>query len=261
MIPPWLLLSSTTSHKREPLNATLEVFSRLGMLDLDLNLHHMIELGVSLDDVRAAVAAGGQHVWIVSGGWCDFYHGNPRIEETFRSVDRQVAMARRLGVDRIRLFFGRLRREDCSGEALATIAANLGRLSGQYPDMLFVFENHDGASLCPGICRSILEAVARPNIRMSFDPMNFEHAGINSMDALAELQPHIAHVHLKGLDGDQYCEFGSGSVDLVPLLRSLIGGGYGGAFTVEYEGTFDRTVRLYEGVQRARVVLKDLSRP
>jgi sugar phosphate isomerase/epimerase len=256
---PWLILPSTTSHKQEPLGTTLDVFARLGMRDLDLNLHHLIVAGVPVDEVRSALAAGGQRLWMVSGGWCDFYHGAPGIDETFRSVDRQVEIAARLDVDRMRLFFGRLKRADYSDDALATISENLRRLAAQYPHMLFAFENHDGASLTPAICREILETVDRANIRMNFDPINFEHAGVNSMEALAELRSLIAHVHLKGWDGSGNCEFGSGDVDLTPLLRDLLGSGYRGAFTVEYEGPFDRTVRLYESFRRAQAVVSGLT--
>ena len=256
---PWLVLPSTTSHKREPLQATLDVFSRLGMNELDLNLHHLIEAGVSIDDVRQSLAARDLRVWVVSGGWCDFFHGSLAIEDTFRSIEAQVAIASGLEVDRMRLFFGRLKREDYSGEALATISENLCRLSAQYPEMLFAFENHDGASLSPVICREILETVDRPNIRMNFDPINFEHAGVDSMQALADLRPLIAHVHLKGREGSELCEFGTGDVDLTPLLRDLVRSGYCGGFTVEYEGRFDGTVRLYESVRRARAVIAALT--
>ena len=257
MTPP-RVLPSTTSHKHEPLVPTLEIFARLGMLDLDLNLNHLIERGVGVESVKAALDAGRQRAWMVSGGWCDFYHNAPQIEETFRSVDRQVAIAVELGVNRMRLFFGRLKREDCSAHALATVAGNIRRLADRYPEIQFVFENHDGASSNPEICRQILEAVSRPNIRLNFDPINFEHAGVDSMDALRELLPLIGHVHLKGLDRGGFCEFGTGDVDLMPVLRSLLAGGYRGAFTVEYEGTFDRTLRLYQSTQRARAVLNDL---
>jgi len=257
MRPP-RVLPSTTSHKHEPLGPTLEIFARLGLLDLDLNLNHVIERGVDVESVKAALDAGRQRAWIVSGGWCDFYDGAPRIEETFRSVDRQVAIAGELGVDRMRLFFGRLTREDYSAGALATIAGNIRRLADRYPAMQFVFENHDGASSRPEICRAILEAVRRPNVRLNFDPINFEHAGVSSMDALRELLPLVGHVHLKGLDRTGFCEFGAGDVDLMPVLRALLEGGYQGAFTVEYEGTFDRTLRLYQSTQRASAVLAEL---
>ena len=62
----------------------------------------------------------------------------------------------------------------------------------------------------------------------------------------------------KGLDGREFCEFGSGAVDLTPVLGSLVEGGYRGMFTVEYEGPFDKTLRLYQSVHRAEAVLEKL---
>jgi sugar phosphate isomerase/epimerase len=255
MMRPLQILPSTTSHKHEPLEATLDVFSRLGMREIDLNLHHMIEEGVSVATVRGALRAGNHQVEIVSGGWCDFYDEAPAVEETFRSVARQIAIARELGVAWMRLFYGRLKEAHFTPARLETITANMRRLSGEYPDMMFVFENHDGASQCPGICRAILEAVDRPNVRMNFDPINFERAGVTSGEALATLRPFIAHVHLKGRENGECCEFGSGDVDLMPILRSLIETGYRGAFTVEYEGSRDRTVRLYQSFARAQAAV------
>jgi len=252
------LLASTTSHKKEPLLTTLEVFACLGLRDLDLNLHHFLEAGTPVEEVADQVAAGGQRVWVASGGWCDFFHRAPRIADTFSSIDRQVVIAKRLGADTLRLFFGRLGRDEYSPVSLGVIAENLGRLSDRHPAMLFVFENHDGASLVPEICREVLESVDRPNIRMNFDPINFERAGVRSVAALAVLRPFVAHVHLKGLERGEFCEFGAGDVDLTPLLRSLVGGGYAGRFTVEYEGEFDGTLRLYQSVRRARAVVEAL---
>jgi sugar phosphate isomerase/epimerase len=254
------ILPSTTSHKGEPILPTLEVFSRLGLRDLDLNLGHLIEGGVPVEEVTRGLAAGSQTVWVVSGGWCDFYHRAPRIEETFASVDRQVRIARQLGVGELRLFFGRLKREDYSHESRDIICGNLRRLSDRYPDIALMFENHDGASLCPDTCGEILGLVDRPNVRMNFDPVNFERAGVDSLAALRILQPLIGHVHLKGLDRGELCEFGTGDVDLTPVLRSLLSHGYTGSFTVEYEGKFDRTLRLYQSVRRAETVLQDLLR-
>jgi sugar phosphate isomerase/epimerase len=121
--------------------------------------------------------------------------------------------------------------------------------------MVFVFENHDGASAAPDICRDILEATDRANIRMNFDPINFERAGVAAAGALAAVRPFVAHVHLKGLERGAFCEFGAGDVDLAPVLDALQGSGYRGRFTVEYEGEFDGTVRLYRSVQRARAAL------
>ena len=256
---PHQILPSTTSHKKEPLAATLEVFARLGMCDLDVNLWHIIEEGVDVGAVQAALAAGGQRAHIVSGGWCDFFDDDPRIEQTYRSVGRQVELTHDLGVSAIRLFFGRLRRDEYSGAALEISARNIRRLADAHPGTTFMFENHgSGASGLPDVCRDILTRVDRPNVRFNFDPINFEHVGVDSRDALSMLRPFVGHVHLKGLDGGEYCGFGSGSVDLMPVLASLVESGYAGGFTVEYEGAGDRTVRLYESVRRAERALRQL---
>jgi len=258
MTPP-RILPSTTSHKKEPLLPTLEVFSRLGLRDIDLNLGHLIEGGIPVEHVQHALHEGGQRVWIVSGGWCDFFDRPPRIDETFVSVDRQVQIARRLGVGAIRLFFGRLAREHYSADSLEIISRNISRLSDLYADMTFMFENHgDGASGRPDVCCDVLQTVDRPNVRLNFDPINFEYVGVKSADALSMLLPLVGHVHLKGLEGREFCEFGSGAVDLTPVLGSLIDGGYGGRFTVEYEGPYDKTLRLYRSVQRATAALETL---
>jgi sugar phosphate isomerase/epimerase len=252
------VLTSTTSHKREPLLPTLDLFSRLDLRHLDLNLHHMVEGDTSVASIAGALAAGGLRVCVASGGWCDFFHRPPQIDETFTSVSRQADIVRELGVSQLRLFFGRLKYEDYSTRLREVVCDNLLRLSDQHPGVAFMFENHDGASLRPEVCREILERVNRPNIRMNFDPINFERAGVDAMAALELVRPFVGHVHLKGLERGEYCEFGAGDVDLTPVLRSLIAHGYQGAFTVEYEGTHDGTLRLYQSVRRAEAVIQAL---
>jgi sugar phosphate isomerase/epimerase len=250
------VLASTTSHKAEPLLPTLEIFARLGLRDVDLNLHPILEGGVPLDAVRDAIGRHELRVWALSGGWCDFFDDAPRIEETFRSIERQVEIARALDVTVLRLFFGRLHYEAYTRLKRDTIVANLRRLGGRHAEMRFVLENHDGASLHPEVCREILEGADCAAVRMNFDPINFERAGVDSRRALADLQPFVGHVHLKGLDGGEYCEFGVGDVDLTPVIQSLVAGGYAGRFSVEYEGPHDKTLRLYESMQRARKTLR-----
>jgi sugar phosphate isomerase/epimerase len=251
------VLASTTSHKREPLMPALEVFGKLGLRDVDLNLHHILELGEKPSAVAQAAAHNGLRLWVVSGGWCDFFRPAPEIETTFQTVARQVEIARVLGVSRLRLFFGRLAYKDYSRAAFDLVRSNLSRLSDVHPDISFVFENHDGASLRPEVCYEILAVVARPNIRMNFDPINFAKAGVDPMAALKVVQGLVGHVHLKGLQNGEYCEFGEGDVDLTPVLRSLRDQDYSASFSVEYEGPFDGTLRLYRSVARARALMAD----
>jgi sugar phosphate isomerase/epimerase len=259
-IPQYQILPSTTSHKAEAIIPALEVFARLDLTELDLNLNHIVERGTPAADVRAALQANGQRAWIASGGWCDFFDEEPEIQRTFESVERQVALTREFGVDRLRLFFGRMPIERWSPAKRTAAVEHIRHVGTRYPDITFVFENHDGASSNPDVCGAILEDVGLPNVRLTFDAINFEHRGVKTMDALRRLQRLVGHVHLKGYDGEQFCEFGEGTVDLQPALQALIAGGYRGAFTVEYEGAGDRTLRLYTSVQRARAVIARLTR-
>ncbi|HEY6358602.1 MAG TPA: sugar phosphate isomerase/epimerase [Vicinamibacterales bacterium] len=253
------LIPSTTSHKREPVETTLEVFARLGWRDLDLNLWPFIEEGESIETAADALSRNGQRAVMISGGWCDFFEPAPAIEDTFTSVARQVGFARRLGATHVRLFFGRLATADYSRARFDLVCRHLRRLAEIHGDVTFVFENHGrGASGQPVTCAEILTEVDRPNIRMNFDPINAEHAGTPCLEALAVVRPLVAHVHLKGLAGPgEYCEFGEGLVDLRPVIRSLLSSGYQGRFTVEYEGPHDKTVRLYRGYQEARALIAD----
>lgn len=251
------VLASTTSHKREPLLATLEVFARLGLDDIDLNLRHIVEGGVPVLSVLNWISALGLRVWVVSGGWCDFYLDGAGLEQTFSSVARQVEIAHMLRVHQLRLFFGRLAYDDFTRPVLDHICSNLRRLADEHRAITFAFENHDGASLHPEVCAAILDGAGRPNIRMNFDPINFVKGGADPIAALDRLARFVGHVHLKGLDKGDYCEFGEGEVDLAPFVRALESHGYEGRFTVEYEGRFDGTLRLYRSVQRARAALGD----
>ncbi len=258
-ILPHQILPSTTSHKGEALVPALEVFARLGFRDLDLNLNHMVERGTPASDVRAALAANGQRARICSGGWCDFFDARPDIQRTLDSVERQVDLTRGFGADRLRLFYGRLPYTAWSDAKGQSAADHIHYVGSRFPDITFVFENHDGASSNPDVCGVIHEAVDLPNVRHTFDPINFEHRGVKTMDALQRLLPLVGHVHLKGYDGEHFCEFDEGTVDLHPALKALLAGGYLGAFTVEYEGAGDRTLRLYTSVQRAMSVIGRLT--
>jgi hypothetical protein len=92
------VLTSTTSHKRELLLPSLEVFARLGLRDIDLNLHHILELNTPVREVVRTASGAGITFHAASGGWCDFFHEAPQVDDTFRSVAHQVNICGQLGV-------------------------------------------------------------------------------------------------------------------------------------------------------------------
>jgi sugar phosphate isomerase/epimerase len=247
------VIPSTTSHKREPVAAVLDLFARLGWRDVDLNLWPFMEEGESVETAVEALERNGQRAGMASGGWCDFFETGAAADATRASVARQAGCARRLGATHLRLFFGRLAASEYSPARLSVARDHLRAIAAEHADLTFVVENHGrGASGRVETCAEILAAVGRPNVKMNFDPINAEHAGSPAMTALAAVRPFVAHVHLKGLAGpDEYCEFGAGVVDLAPVIQSLLSSGYAGGFTVEYEGPRDKTLRLWLGYEAA----------
>ena len=67
MIP--FVFASTTSHKAEAILPTLEVFARLDLRDVDLNLHHIIECGARPEAIKSTAVEQDIRIHVVSGGW------------------------------------------------------------------------------------------------------------------------------------------------------------------------------------------------
>jgi L-ribulose-5-phosphate 3-epimerase len=63
--------------------------------------------------------------------------------------------------------------------------------------------------------------------------------GYDAAQAIEELWPHVAHVHLKDVlapdEPHETCRWGDGIVDVQACVRTLRRLGYGGALTVEHE--------------------------
>lgn len=250
------VLISTNAYKNEPLELVLNLFRKVGFLDIDLHIGQIYMDIVSPIDANLMLVKLGITPHILSGGWCDFFTNSDYIEHTFISIQKQVDIAKALNCNKIRLFFGRLLKEHYTKTAKENIVGNLKKLSDLYLDISFVFENHDGISLIPEKCKEIIEDVNRPNIKINFDPINFEKAGVDSYHAFNVLQPLIGHVHLKGVMNGQYCEFGEGDVNLENMIIKLYEEEYSGLFSIEYEGQNDKTISLLKSYKIFKGVLK-----
>src|SRR6266536_216372 len=83
----------------------------------------------------------------------------------------------------------------------------------------------------------LLEAVARPALRLLFDTGNGVAYGYQARDFLAEVLPWVEHVHVKdGTASGGLARFtwpGEGSVRLAECLELLSGGGFAGTLSIE----------------------------
>ena len=250
------ILVSTVSYKNEPLEMVLYLFKSIGFRNIELHLNPLYHDILNPLQAKKLFEKFRIKPYVFSGGWCDFFSFKPDINKTFNSVKKQVAIAKELRCNVIRLFFGRLSLFDYNQSHLNSIVNNLLCLSDRYKEITFVFENHDGASLNPKVCQEILQTVNKRNIQMNFDPINFERSGVSSKEALTILIPYIKHVHLKGLNGNELCEYGEGDVDLDSVINVLLDSNYNGYFTLEYEGRKNPTIRLMKSYEKLNRMLR-----
>jgi sugar phosphate isomerase/epimerase len=248
------LCVSMVSFKNENPVDVLEVFERLGFNNIELHQHYFIEKNIDPLHVCKYLEERNLNIKAMSGGWCDFFSSSPYIEETFESVSRQVKITNYFSCNKLRLFFGRLDVKYRSAQVLEKIVSNLKRLSDRFQDTLFVFENHNGLSLIPEFNAEVFDKVNRPNIRMTFDPVNFQKHGINPEAALKMLYPNIAHVHLKGLKNNNICGYGEGDFTPDFVVNFLRGLKYTGLFSLEYEGTRNAII----GLLRSYTIFKEM---
>jgi len=230
------LCFSTTSHKYENNEEVLQLFNNNGLRYIEYNLTPIMDGKIKADLVQKLLKKYNLIVKVIGGGWCDFFYRGKEIEETFNSIKTQINIAEILACKSIRLFFGREKYSRIDQEVLDGIVMNISYIAEKYPDINFYFENHDGASLVPEFCLEVMQKINRPNVKLNFDPINFEKAGIDSNLAYNLLKNHISHVHLKGLLSGSYCSYGEGDVKLDNIITDLIENNYNNIFTIEYEG-------------------------
>ena len=115
----------------------------------------------------------------------------------------------------------------------AAVAAECGAI--------FAAEAHVGGLVhAPDRMLWLLEAVNLPSLKLNFDYSHFELIDVPLQQALEQLVPHAAGVHVKDVRG-RYPEFefllpGEGGLDYADYVRRLDAAGYGGYITVEVSG-------------------------
>ena len=227
---------STTALKHDEINYIFHVYSINGLNNIEFNLEPLMKNQSSIEDVLEYQQENNINIRMLSGGWCDFFHEWPEIEETFISIDRQVEISGYLKCPSIRVFFGRKKYNEFISNTFDNLVENIQHVSDKHRHVNFYFENHDGASLLPEFCLDAISSVNRENVKINFDPVNFEKAGFDSLHAYELLKGHIFHVHLKGIRNKEYCRYGCGEVNLDYIISDLISSEYDNLITLEYEG-------------------------
>jgi sugar phosphate isomerase/epimerase len=125
--------------------------------------------------------------------------------------------------------------DDYRGEVLRRMAALATVAQSRQRVLLHENEKHIYGDI-PRRCLDLVEAVAMPSLRLTWDPANFVQCGVRPFtDAYASLRPHVEYVQVKDalLDTGQVVPAGHGDGELVETLRALRADGFDGHFSLE----------------------------
>lgn len=104
--------------------------------------------------------------------------------------------------------------------------------------VVLALENHGGVPGTSRAVRRILDAVNSPFLRALVDIGNFVPDNQDPIEAMKELVPYAAHVHVKDMrtyGKIEHCMLGEGIVDLEAIVRLLVQSGYDQFLSLEYE--------------------------
>lgn len=113
--------------------------------------------------------------------------------------------------------------------ALARLAERRGQV------LLHENEKHIYGDI-PRRCLDLVESVASPWLRLTWDPANFVQCGVRPFtDAYALLRPHVEYVQVKDahLATGEVVPAGQGDGELVQTVRALRDDGFDGYFSLE----------------------------
>ena len=215
-----------------------------GLEGVDIFPFYLERVGASVDEAVAVMGELGLEVAV----YCvptDLVSPDPAVRQ--ESLDRVAAFADKaveLGVGHL---FSHGGQHNNSGEEnLARYTDGLRQAADicAERDLLFSIEN--AGKMCHiheelGRC---VEAVERPNMRITIDTGNFILAGSDPHEAIRRLAPKVAHVHVKNFvddpDGERrpyrYCPPRDGKVDYAYVVEQLAAVGYDGFVSFEPEG-------------------------
>lgn len=260
MAKQWAL--GVITGMREGALPALQAVRELGIPTVQLQYPAPLDTPEGLAEIKAALAETGIEITTVFCGFKgESYADIPTVRDTVGLVPESTRAERVALIERISQFTQELR-VDC-------VAAHIGFIpedesDPRYPQLVQTvaaicddlatrgqsFSLETGQETAKGL-KHFLTDVAKPNLRVNFDPANMILYGNDQpLEALDLLAPYIVSVHCK--DGlwptqpDQLGEevpFGQGQVNAVAWLEKLFATGYKGPLTIEREISGDAQKR------------------
>jgi sugar phosphate isomerase/epimerase len=191
-----------------------------------------------IEQSKKEIAKRGLHISCL-GSSAEMHHTGPEHERQLADALRFIDLASRLGAAYVRVFGNKL--VGPRDAAVEHIAASLREL-GEYaaPKSVTVILESHGDFTNSQILREILEKAASPHVGLLWDA---HHTFVDGKEdpafTYSQLGKYIRHTHLKDSrmeNGERhYVLTGSGDVPVKRQVEVLVGAGYGGYYSFEWE--------------------------
>lgn len=141
-----------------------------------------------------------------------------KFDEQVRALQARLSA---FGFAKVRLFPGRALPGAQTSDTIRLIASRLQTLTDARPDIEFLLETHDGSLADDPACMlRLVEACARPNLGLLWQPTVFEENAARAQFALQK--PYIRHIHLQNRTPDlKFTRLAAGVIPWADLLRQL----------------------------------------
>lgn len=178
-------------------------------------------------------------------------------------------VAKALGTSIVRVFSGNRNDDVAYEDGLEWIINGLSQAAklAEAEGIMLCLENHGVFAGSGEQVRHILESVGSHHLRSTFDTGNFLLVDEQPEQALQDLLPYVAHVHVKdfyhdeagryhSLSGKTYegTPLGEGDVELQAIIQRLNATGYQGAFVLEYEGIGSEAVGIRKSYDNFKAI-------
>lgn len=191
-----------------------------------------------IEQSKKEIAKRGLHISCVSSS-AEMHHTGPEHEKQLADARRFIDLASRLDAPYVRVFGNKL--VGSRDAAVEHIAASLREL-GDYaaPKSVTVILESHGDFTNSSILRDVLDKAASPGVGLLWDA---HHTFVDGKEdpafTYSQLGKYIRHTHLKDSrmeNGERhYVLTGRGDVPVKRQVEVLVGAGYGGYYSFEWE--------------------------
>jgi 3-dehydroshikimate dehydratase len=166
-----------------------------------------------------------------------FTEGEEKLSSSFQTAKEFVSYSKILQNAAVRVFVGPPGSRDAGEAQWSAVVGSLQRMCDENPTVTFCLETHQGQLMdTTASTLEIIRRVGRKNLKVLLDIHNLFAVGEDPVEALRQLYPHIAHVHVKSLRGEKVCYLDEGDMNYLPFFSALRSSGYNRYLSVEWFG-------------------------